>query len=78
MPLNIYFWSILQPKNQKNKPKLQFRTSKIAKTTVLKDSKYAQIVFTKIAHCGKFRIFLLLRFYVKSISGILEVQNLQF
>ena len=26
--------------------------------------------------CGNFRIFLSLRFYVKSVLGILEVQNL--
>ena len=31
-----------------------------------------------ISQCGNFRIFLLLRFYVKSILGILEVQNLPF
>ena len=28
------------------------------------------------AQCGNFKIFLLLRFYVKSILRILEVQNL--
>ena len=31
-----------------------------------------------IAHCGNFMIFLSLRFYVKSILGIVEVQNLPF
>ena len=30
------------------------------------------------AQCGNFMIFLSLRFYVKSILGILEVQNLSF
>ena len=32
----------------------------------------------KITQCGNFKIFLPLKFYVKSILGILEVQNLPF
>ena len=31
-----------------------------------------------ITQCGKFRILLSLRFYVKSILGIMEVQKLPF
>ena len=36
------------------------------------------IIWMKIAQCENFRIFLSLRFYVKSIFGILEVQNRPF
>ena len=35
-------------------------------------------VRTSISHCGNFNIFVSLRFYVKSILRILEVQKLVF
>ena len=35
-------------------------------------------IVTQIAQCGNFKIFISLRFYVKSILWILEVQKLPF
>ena len=35
-------------------------------------------VWNCTVHCGNIMIFLSLRFYVKSILGIIEVQNLPF
>ena len=39
---------------------------------------YYLSIYHIIAHCGYFMIFLSLRFYVKTIFEILEVQNLPF
>ena len=50
---------------------------KIMKKTLLTKILAANLL-TSFAQCGNFMIFLSLRFYVKSILGILEVQNLPF
>ena len=41
-------------------------------------SKCFQLRMSDWAQCGKFRIFRSIRFYMKSILGILEVQNVPF
>ena len=40
--------------------------------------KTIQAVSVVVTYCGNFTIFLWLRFYVKSILGILEVQSMPF
>ena len=49
----------------------------VANSTIFQLSKLEHCV-NKYHICGNFKIFLWFRFYVKSISGILEVQNLPF
>ena len=39
---------------------------------------FSNPIVGRVAQCGNFTIFLSFRFYVKSIFGILEVQNLPF
>ena len=42
------------------------------------DKHFHMSSLTEITQCGNFKIFLSLRFYVKSDSGILKVQNCHF